>query len=224
MSVKAINWALELSIPPTPKLVLVVLADYADEYGYAFPGGATIARRASISERTLTRVLADLEENGYLERERRSLLNGNRTSDGYRLLPDETNRQNGVLSRRQNEGVKTPTVASVGEPPVEPPVQEKARARATQMPALWEPSNAHAAQALAAKVDIEIETLRFRDWALSKGATYVDWEAAFRNWIRRAAEMPRQRPDAPVRRDRDTEIRDLLSGSLGLDDMGAIAS
>lgn len=187
MSIKAINWALELPLPPTPKLVLVVIADYADDLGYAFPGIATISRRASVSERTLTRVLADLEESGYLTRERRHLSNGNRTSDGYHLTPEGTSRQNGALTTRQNVGDKPPTVAPVEEPSVEPPVKRK---RATALPADWMPSNAHRLLAADLKVDVEFEAVKFRDWTVANAVTKVDWEATFRNWLRNSKPTP----------------------------------
>jgi hypothetical protein len=226
MSIKAINWALELSIPPTPKLVLVVIADYADDKGYAFPGADTIARRASISERTLTRVLADLEANGYLERERRSLINGNRTSDGYHLLPDGTSRHFGALSRRQNEGDKTPTVAPVGEPSVEPPVTTP-RARARRMPEGMTWTNAHSLKAVAKGVDVEVEFHKFTDYHLAKGSTFVDWDRAFHTWLNNARPDPGFGQHAvtggprvsPPRRSRDDEIKEFLGGSLGLDNM-----
>jgi hypothetical protein len=219
MSIKAINWALELPIPPTPKLVLVVIADYADDRGYAFPGADTIARRASISARTLTRVLADLETHGYLERERRSLANGNRTSDGYRLLPEETSRQNGVLSRRQNQGDKTPTVASVGEPSVEPSVTTQARGRASRMPEGMTWDNSHSLKASARGVDVEVEFQKFTDYHLAKGSTFVDWGRAFHTWLNNARPEPgfRQRTDT-VRPSRDEEIKQFLGQSLGLDE------
>lgn len=220
MSVKAINWALELPIPPTPKLVLVVLADYADDRGYAFPGVATIARRASVSDRTLTRVLADLESNGYIIRERRHLSNGNRTSDGYMLNPDETTRQNGGLTSRQIEGDKPPTVAPVEEPPVEPPVLPKGRA--TRLPQGWAPSNAHAMLAQSLKVDLDFEAEKFKDWVAANGVTKHDWEATFRNWLRTAAGFSRQRPDSP-RASRDEEIRRVMQDSLGLDEQREIS-
>lgn len=35
-------------------------------------------------------------------------------------------------------------------------------------------------------VDIERETENFRDWHVSKGNTFKDWEAAWRTWMRRA--------------------------------------
>lgn len=222
MSIRAINWALELPIPPTPKLVLVVIADYADDKGYAFPGVETIARRASISERTLTRVLADLEANGFIERERRHLANGNRTSDGYHLLPEGTTRQNGGLTSRQMEGAKPPTVAATGEPSVEPSVTPKG-GRATQWPGNLTWTNAHSLKATARGVDVEVEFEKFRDYHLAKGSKFVDWDRAFHTWLNNSRPEPGMGQRAVTSRpSRDEEIKQFMSGSLGLDEMKGI--
>lgn len=231
VSVKAINWALELELPPAKKLILVVLADYADDSGYSFPGADKIASRSSISKRTLTRALAELEEDGYLVRERRNLVNGNRTSDGYRLTPSgtdspapqETRRQNGALTRRQNEGDKTPTVASTGEPSVEPPVNTTQRA--SQMPHGMTWGNEHSMKAHAKGVDVEVEFAKFTDYHLSKGSKFVDWSRAFHTWLNNARPEPGfgKRPDPP-RQSREQEISSILNGRLGLDGMEGITS
>ncbi len=200
MSIKAMSWVFDLELPPTPKLVLLVLADHADDQGFCFPGTATISRRASVSERTLTRVLAKLEEQGYIARSRRHLANGNRTSDGYLLTPDQATEWR--LDQPPSEHDQPPAVASTGEPSVEPSVKKKA---AHRLPDNWEPSNAHRLQAQMRGVDADYEAAKFRDWCLSNDARKSDWEATFRNWIRNARPEPgmgtqRQRPgNAPPR-------------------------
>lgn len=206
MSVKAINWALELELAPAKKLVLVVIADYADENGYAFPGADRIAARASVSPRQLTRILSDLEDEGLLERERRHLMNGNRTSDGYRLLP-LTRSQNGALTRRHLEQDKTPTVASTGEPSVEPPVPTKKRAR--PMPEDWAPHAAHRDKARTLVIDADVEAMKFRDWVAANGKLYVDWDAAFHTWLNRAG--PGSRPARPARRTTTDRMQEVLA-------------
>lgn len=223
MSIKAINWALELTIPPTPKLVLVVLADYADDRGYSFPGIDTIARRSSVSERTVIRVLNDLEENGYVSRERRVLESGKRTSNGYLLHPERSQ----VTDRHvTSETDKVPTVSPTEEPSVEPPVT--AQKRATQMPTGMTWTNAHSLKATAKGVNVEVEFEKFTNYHLSKGSKFVDWDRAFHYWLGNAKpdNGPASRgiqggPRAP-RPSRDEEIKEFLGGSLGLDNMGEI--
>lgn len=215
------TWVFDLELPPTPKLVLLVLADHADDRGFCFPSTATISRRASVSERTLTRVLAKLVELGYVTRSRRHLDNGNRTSDGYVLTPDQATEWR--VDKETSEPDQTPTVADTGEPPVEPPVTLSKRAR--QMPLGFTWNNAHSLKASAKGVDVEVEFAKFQDYHLARGSTFVDWDRAFHTWLNNARPEPgfgSQRTDTgnprPPRPSRDQEIQAVLQGSLGLDD------
>jgi hypothetical protein len=59
--------------------------------------------------------------------------------------------------------------------------------KAVQLPQEWKPSNGHHELARKLGVNIEWEADQMRDWAISKGESKKDWDAAFRNWIRREA-------------------------------------
>lgn len=52
------------------------------------------------------------------------------------------------------------------------------------LPADWQPSQAHRDVALKERVDCDREAAKFRDSAVSNGRKYIDWDAAFRNWLR----------------------------------------
>lgn len=85
MSIRAINWAWEVEgLKPVERLLLVALADYADESDSCFPGQELLSRRGCCSVRTVQRVVPRLEEMGVLKRERRYFAGG-RTSDRYVL-------------------------------------------------------------------------------------------------------------------------------------------
>lgn len=56
--------------------------------------------------------------------------------------------------------------------------------RATTIPNDWEPTDAHRQVAAEERVDLRSEAKKFRDSAEAKGRKYVDWDAAFRNWLR----------------------------------------
>jgi hypothetical protein len=73
MSLQAIQWALELELPtPAQKAVLLALANYADPNGRnCYPSCPRLARNASIDERTVTRVIAELEHAGHIAVRRR---------------------------------------------------------------------------------------------------------------------------------------------------------
>lgn len=59
----------------------------------------------------------------------------------------------------------------------------------------WMPSEATIIKMMAAYpgVDIQYEKEKFVDYYLSNGGVSANWEAAFRNWIRRADEYARSR-------------------------------
>lgn len=54
------------------------------------------------------------------------------------------------------------------------------------MPEDWEPELTAASVAAEAGKNLAQEAARFRDWALGKGELKADWDAAFRNWLRRS--------------------------------------
>ena len=66
MSIKAINWAWDAPLPPTPKLVLMKLSDAADDNDFCFPSIPHVAAKSSVSERTVQRILQDLTREGYM--------------------------------------------------------------------------------------------------------------------------------------------------------------
>lgn len=78
--------------------------------------------------------------------------------------------------------------------------------RAVQIPDTWEPTAAHKEQASELHLNLTTEADKFRDHARANGRTAKDWDAAFRNWLRKAAEyvgnvraLPgRPAPDEPA--------------------------
>lgn len=68
MSVQCMSWVLnEPTTTGTDRLVLLSIANHANETGYAYPSVRTMAREANASERAVQRSLASLQESGLLE-------------------------------------------------------------------------------------------------------------------------------------------------------------
>lgn len=67
-------------------------------------------------------------------------------------------------------------------------------ARATGLPSDWTPNDDHRAIGLERNVNVQDEAVKMRDWALAKGEVKKDWDAAFRNWLRRAIPRPTVKP------------------------------
>lgn len=108
MSIWAVNWALHTEIQnSTHKLILIALANFADEENQAWPHVETLAKLASCTERTVQRALEALELDGLIERTMGlgpSPKGGMvRTNSIYRVLaPDHVSRAAGKPARRPN--------------------------------------------------------------------------------------------------------------------------
>lgn len=85
MSIAAVSWALSLPVPPSPKLTLVAIGQYADADGCCWPKIDTLATDTSQSRATIKRRLKELEDAGLIARFARHKAEGGRTSDEIRL-------------------------------------------------------------------------------------------------------------------------------------------
>ena len=75
------TWAWDLEeLDPLPKMVLLALADQANDQGYCWPSQATLAARCSMGERTVRRHLKALQELGLITSEVRSSTSGRRSN------------------------------------------------------------------------------------------------------------------------------------------------
>jgi hypothetical protein len=91
------TWAWKVELPPTPKLVLMALADEANDKGYCIPTHGQLAKKCSINERSVRRMIGVLAAGHYLVVHPR-FHNGGRTSNGYQLAVEHprTNRPGGA--------------------------------------------------------------------------------------------------------------------------------
>lgn len=85
MSTRALNWVWSLDeLGPSETLVLLALADQANDDGLAWPAQGSLAKRARQTDRNVRRMLVRLQGLGLLEVEHRSSTGGRR-SNRYRL-------------------------------------------------------------------------------------------------------------------------------------------
>jgi DNA-binding MarR family transcriptional regulator len=85
MSHKATLWAFKLEIPASQKLLAILLADWADPDGYAWPRQSVLAERAGVSMSTVTRSLRSLQQAGLLSVVHTRRRDGRQGSNCYRL-------------------------------------------------------------------------------------------------------------------------------------------
>jgi predicted AAA+ superfamily ATPase len=88
MSFQAMAWAIKQEAPTKPKFVLLVLANYADERGVAWPSLAVLTRDTKIKRSTLIECLKKLVDLDLIDKVKR--YKGNlKVSNTYRLkMPD----------------------------------------------------------------------------------------------------------------------------------------
>lgn len=168
MSVQAIGWALGVETgKPGAKLVLLALANYADEDGVCWPSQARIARESEQSIDTVQRHLKHLEARGLVTRKRRQNprgTSGGRRSDTYVLAvkpqnaacPDVVEKPQ-RLGRKMKE-VRPQIAPSYKEEPSRtvnnkklPPENGKGRRRSGER--YWRSNEGAAEAAVAARFD-----------------------------------------------------------------------
>jgi hypothetical protein len=120
MSIQAVAWALGQKIPGTNKLVLITLANYADEEtGHCWPSVEKISQQASCSPRSVHSYIGALRRNGFLDmRSGRSKAGTVRTNDYWLLmdrLPAPWDATKGIKSEDQDFEEETPQVEETSE-------------------------------------------------------------------------------------------------------------
>lgn len=99
MSVQAISWALSVQTgSPGAKLVLVALANYADQHGVCWPSQALLVRQTEQSMDSVQRRLAELVERGLLGKKIRR-----RQSTLYQLLMPEAKKPQDAVSSASDD-------------------------------------------------------------------------------------------------------------------------
>jgi hypothetical protein len=170
MSVHVSSVVWRLSLGSTEKLVMLALADIANDDGEAYPSNRLLMERTGLSDRAIQKALTKLQDAGYLGREMRA---GRSTI--YRLLPSKP--PNDVHPERRSPRT---TFTDRGEPRSEAP---ELRSPIT----ITKPSrNRHKNSPLARPVDVSESV--WGDWlALRKAKRAVVTQTALDGIAREAA-------------------------------------
>ncbi|UFZ02931.1 helix-turn-helix domain-containing protein [Bradyrhizobium ontarionense] len=113
MSWQATAWAVEQIVgPPARKLLLLVLANYADEHGICWPSQDTLAANTGMSLDTVQRQTKKLQDGGFLTISRPPKRRGQWQTFVYQLhMPSLTRPQNAA---RSNADIASPDRAECG--------------------------------------------------------------------------------------------------------------
>lgn len=95
MSIKLMSRAWEMDIPTSQKMILLALADRANDEGECWPGQEELARKGNMSPRSVVNHIDWLEDHGLLKVERRQKGN-TRQSNRYTVTLDSFVREGGV--------------------------------------------------------------------------------------------------------------------------------
>jgi hypothetical protein len=194
MSTMVMSQCWPLSMPPTPKAVLISLADNANDHGECWPSIPTIAMRTCFSERAVQNAIKWLESVSILTADR---TNGRHTR--YSLTPaayappQEIHPAAGA-SEPPQEIPKPPQ--EVHQPPQEVPSNRKEPSRTVKATTSRAPkkvglpegfSVSEAVKAWAEKNgyrNLDQHLTYFIGYATANGKTYANWDQALMNAIR----------------------------------------
>ncbi len=216
------TWAFKQPLSGHAKVILLALADHADDDGICWPSISKIAAKAYVSERTAQRYIIELTDEGYLSTISRSAQDGSRMANKYVLHMAQAEQGEGdSLTPPGDRCVTTPgdTVVTTNEPS-SLTINNK-QTRACRVPEDFSPNASHYATAKKYELPAEVVTEQvepFLDyWRAVPGAKGLglDWPARYRTWLRNHANfLKRQKRHDP----QNTSKRHSIQGSFSVID------
>jgi len=180
MSIEALNWALNLQLnKPVWKAVLIGIANHANPNGRAWPSVARLCLYSGYKERVVRQAINQMTEQGWLHREERA-----GTTTVYtlcKLYP---------LHEVHPCTTCTPPLHDM-HPNHNRTINNKKKMQPDWMPTTSMIEFAHANGFDARRVQDEAD--KFRDYWIGTGKPMANWEATWRNWVRRNNSIQRSR-------------------------------
>lgn len=193
------------------KLVLMALADIADDQGICWPSMAHVGGKCDCSERTVRRVIRKLEERGLVATE----ISKGRSSNRYIIIPDpdkltvlnpdktaglDPDKVTGIDSQPGQTGSPTRTQLcppNHQEPPIttltnvrvvsardqDPVPKQKRKTRIPENAVPSEGNYLAASKRGLCRERADDEYDRFKNHHLAKGTTFLDWDRAWLTWL-----------------------------------------
>ena len=226
MSLKAMTCAMALrGVTASEKLLLLALANYADENMTCFPSHKRLAEDACLSTRTVLTLLASLEERQMIVRRQRFRSDGSRSSDSIILSfatpPETISAPPEVVSppplKPFQGGGEVVSPLTTFEPVIEPNKKDLGaapRKRGSRfVPGEWKPKPAHVEKAQTLGLDIHEQAAAFRDFEFRDPKS--DFDLAFHRWLRNARKFSHDRPANDIRAEARSVWSDIIADSDG---------
>lgn len=189
---------------PLRKLVLIKLADNANDNGECWPSYQHIADHCECSKSAVKEHISALIKLGLMTKENRVGVNNGKgnTSNVYRLhltstpVPPESTPP--VPPKSTGGSPKSTPVPPAGTrtshsfEPVKEPLDNKKKL--SSMPEGFSPSASHQKMAEEYGISLQEEFDKFTDHHISKGSKFIDWNRALNTWLRNAKGFQKSRP------------------------------
>lgn len=183
------------TLGPTERLVMLALADHADDEGKCYPSILRIQERTGLSERAVQTNVRKLVDLGYLLVQ---VGGGKGNANLYFVTPNpaadapRTKRTPAAYAPQTPHQVRPNPAADAPEPSgtiIEPSIgaaPNKRRKPEVPIPEGWVPNDRNISDAQERQFsarEIQDEADRFRNHHTSKGNRFRDWDAAWRTWL-----------------------------------------
>lgn len=197
MSLEAMTWAFKQPLSGHAKVILLAIADHANDEGECWPSLARIAKKASVSERTAQRYMLELADQGYLSTAGRNAPDGRTMTKKYFLHMEGLKEQGGEGDSLTPYG--DTSVTGEGDTVVTPyepsDITLKPNKQGTRVPENFTPDAS--CYELATRLGVSEPQFQsafdnFMDyWRGVPGAKgrKLDWQGTFRNSLRKFAEF-----------------------------------
>ena len=206
MSNRALNWAFEQTTgSSTIKLVLLKLADQANDDGRCWPSLRWIVKHTELSERAIRDSIRRLEKLGLLFTvHRRDETGSINLTNIYQLKIRENVPVGQVVPQGGAGGAPGVGQDVPPNPKVKPSIKplaantQKRKTEAPQEFLLTEDLKTWAKEQGLSFGTLEKETPRFLDYHRAKGTTFKNWGAAWKNWMRNVKEWSKDKGDKSI--------------------------
>ena len=191
MSIRMISAAIDLDLPPSDKLILILLANNAnDETGDCFPSQSYLAKRSGLSLGHVNRVIKRLKSEGFVDIIPQYRDDGGRRSNRYRLYMDVIG--GGVTTDHTpcDKVTQEPMTTDHSRTVISNRHKNHSDTRGTRLEEEWVLPDKWREWASKKRPDLHLDTVAdcFKDHWISVGGVRGikrDWSATWRNWIRR---------------------------------------